>query len=251
MATKKPRTTTEALKKLAGAEYKRAHAQVLSRLNDPIGAHFERADATALDEAAQAALATPGPLPVVRGGGEAILTRYPDQADDRYVDWFVDTLQTPDLVRATASLERLRLAQEVGCVELAQDAAETIQPQNSLERMLAGQLAAAHYMAMKFLAKSEIRMNNTPSWQQQEHLMETCRLATTAARFVSVFQEGLRTLAKLRTGGKQTVVVQHVYVTDGGQAVVAGDLTTGGARAVRPSTPMSGDVRKCPPLRIL
>ena len=92
MGAKKPRTTTEALKKLASAEYKRAHAKVLSRINDPIGAHFERADATQLDEAAQVALATPDPLPVVRGGGEAILTRYPDLTDDRYADWFVDTL---------------------------------------------------------------------------------------------------------------------------------------------------------------
>ena len=40
MATQKPHTTTEALQKLASAEYKRAHAKVLSRLNDPIGAPF-------------------------------------------------------------------------------------------------------------------------------------------------------------------------------------------------------------------
>jgi hypothetical protein len=232
MATQKPRTTTEALKKRASAEYKRAHAQVLASLNDPIAAHYDRVDAAKLDAEAQAALATPEPLPVVRGGGEAILTRYPDQADDRVADWFVDTLQTPDLVKATASLERLRLLMDVGCVELAQDAAETIQPQNSLERMLAGQLTAAHYVAMKFLAKSETQMNNTPSWSQQADMMETCRLATTAARFMTVFQEGLQTLAKLRTGGKQVVVVQHVYVSEGGQAVVAGDLSTGGPSAV-------------------
>jgi hypothetical protein len=197
MATQKPRTTTEALKKRASAEYKRAHAQVLSRINDPIAAHYERADAAQLDAEAQAALDTPNPLPVVRGGWEAILTQYPDQADDRVADWFVDTLQTPDLVKVTASLERLRLLMEVGCVELAQDAAETIQPQNSLERMLAGQLTAAHYMAMKFLAKSETRLNNAPSWQQQEHTMETCRLATTATRFMSVFQEGLLPLGQI------------------------------------------------------
>jgi len=48
MAT--PRTTTEALKKLASAEHKRAHAKVLSRINDPIAAPFERAEATTLDE---------------------------------------------------------------------------------------------------------------------------------------------------------------------------------------------------------
>src|SRR5262249_10517578 len=64
--------------------------------------------------------------------------------------------------------------------------------------------------------------------------METCRLANTAARLMATFQEGVQTLAKLRTGGKQVVVVQHqhVYVNAGGQAVVAGDLTTGGPRAV-------------------
>ena len=132
MATKKPRTTTEALQKLASAEHKRAHAQVLAHSNAPIAAHGERAEATTLDAAAQAALATPDPLPLVRGGGEAILTRYPDQADDRVADWFVDTLQRPDLVRATASLERLRLAQEVGCVELAQDVGETISRRTAL-----------------------------------------------------------------------------------------------------------------------
>jgi hypothetical protein len=231
MATQKPRMTTEALQKLAAAEYKRAHAQVLSRINDPIAAHFERADATKLDAEAQAALATPAPLPVVRGGGEAILTRYPDQADDRVADWFVDTLQTPDLVKATASLERLRLLMDVGCVELAQDAAETIQPQNSLERMLAGQLAAAHSMAMKFLAKSEARLNNAPSWQQQEPMMETCRLATTATRFMSVFQEGLLTLAKLRTGGRPVRSRVRQVITRS-----AFPMTTGGCMDVRPST---------------
>jgi hypothetical protein len=45
---------------------------------------------------------------------------------------------------------------------------------------------------------------------------------------MSVYQEGLLTLAKLRTGGKQTVVVQHVYVTDGGQAVVITPPQSGG-----------------------
>ena len=86
MAAKKPRTTTEGLKKLATAEHKRAHAQVLQRINAPIAAHFERADAMPLDEAAQAAFTTPDPLLLVRGGGEAILTRYPDQDDDRVTD---------------------------------------------------------------------------------------------------------------------------------------------------------------------
>jgi len=36
------------------------------------------------------------------------------------------------------------------------------------------------------------------------------------------------TLLKFKTGGKQTVVVQHVHVSDGGQAVIAGSV--GGGR---------------------
>ena len=38
----------------------------------------------------------------------------------------------------------------------------------------------------------------------------------------------LLTLERLRNGGKQTVVVQHVAVAEGGQAVVAGAVNQGG-----------------------
>ena len=37
-------------------------------------------------------------------------------------------------------------------------------------------------------------------------------------------QTGMLALQKLHTGGKQTVVVQHVQVSQGGQAVIAGEL---------------------------
>ena len=38
------------------------------------------------------------------------------------------------------------------------------------------------------------------------------------------FQHGMLTIAKVRSGGKQTVVVQHVNVGDGGRAMVAGQV---------------------------
>ena len=41
---------------------------------------------------------------------------------------------------------------------------------------------------------------------------------------MQVYQEGLLALQKLRSGGKQTVVVQHVQVSEGGQAVIAGSV---------------------------
>ena len=37
-------------------------------------------------------------------------------------------------------------------------------------------------------------------------------------------QHGVLTIAKIRSGGQQTVVVQHVNVGDGGRAMVAGQV---------------------------
>jgi hypothetical protein len=59
--------------------------------------------------------------------------------------------------------------------------------------------------------------------------VEACRLTNSAARLMSVFQDGLLTLQKLRTGGNQTVTVQHVNVESGAQAVI-GNVQTRGAR---------------------
>jgi hypothetical protein len=187
--------------------------------------------AKALDQEAQAVLTPPGPLPLVRGGGEVICPHTLGHDEGLDLPWFVDTLQPPGVVAAAASRERLRLLLDIDCVELAYDLAETIQPQNSLERMSAGQLAAAHAAALKFLAKSTIRLG-PPTSSLHTDFIETCRLANTAARLMATFQEGLQALSKLRNGNKQTIVIQHVHVSDGSQAAVAGEMTTGGPRAV-------------------
>jgi len=57
---------------------------------------------------------------------------------------------------------------------------------------------------------------------------EMARLSNAAARMMQVYQEALLTLQKLRTGGKQTFLVQHVQVAEGGQAVIAGNMKAGG-----------------------
>jgi hypothetical protein len=54
--------------------------------------------------------------------------------------------------------------------------------------------------------------------------IEMARLSNAAARMMQVYQEAFLTLQRIRTGGKQTVVVQHVQVSQGGQAVIAGRL---------------------------
>lgn len=59
----------------------------------------------------------------------------------------MDIVDRPDAVTAEASMDRLKLADEVHCVPLAVNTAETIQAKNSIEKMMAHQLSAAHKLA--------------------------------------------------------------------------------------------------------
>ena len=114
---------------------------------------------------------------------------------------------------------------------MAVDAAESIGAANSLERMLAHQAATAHKMAMQLAAKASDFAGSISAYdplvRQQALSIEAARMAGVSARMMDSFQRALLTLERLRNGGKQVVVVQHVTVADGGQAVVAGAVTGG------------------------
>jgi hypothetical protein len=49
--------------------------------------------------------------------------------------------------------------------------------------------------------------------------VEEARLANTGARMMQIFQDGLLTLQKLKSGGRQTMIVQHLQVSEGGNAI--------------------------------
>jgi hypothetical protein len=160
----------------------------------------------------------------------------------RLEDWqdreLRDTIKRPDCVTATATVERLRQASAAGCLDTALDTADTIKPRNNLERMLAHQLAAAHNGAMRLTGLAMVHTHNAEhrcgfaeSFARcQQRGVEAARLANAAARMMAAFNEGILTLAKIRTGGRQTVVVQHID-NRGGQAVVAGQVKQARRRA--------------------
>ena len=137
--------------------------------------------------------------------------------------YLVDTLDNPNMISVDASDQRMHLAAGAGVLQVAVDAAESAKAGNSLEKMLCHQMAAAHQAAMKLVARAEGTYGggSLPT-------VEMARLSNAAARMMQVFQEGLLTLQKIRTGGKQTVVVQHVQVSEGGQAVIAGSMASSG-----------------------
>jgi hypothetical protein len=134
-----------------------------------------------------------------------------------------------------ASRDRLNLADLAGVLELALDTSDTIGAKNSLEKMLAHQMAVLHRSIMKLTIRMEdmqlpssLRRGES---QERERNQEICRLAGTIARLTASYQSGLLALQRVRSGGRQVVTVQHIHVAEGGQAVVAGKINgRGGGR---------------------
>jgi len=93
-----------------------------------------------------------------------------------------------------------------------------IEPQDEVEGMLAVQMTAAHNLAMEYARRT---MGNDLSLKQANSLVNwTTKLMGLYARQVEALQ-------KYRSKGQQRIVVQHVQVSEGGQAII-GNVNTGG-----------------------
>lgn len=154
---------------------------------------------------------------LVAGAGEVVHIESTDPEVSRLV--FADTIREPNMIGVDASEQRMQAAADAGVLEAAVDAAESARAGNSLEKMLCHQMAGAHHAAMKLLTRGT---------DPRLPPVEMARLTNAAARMMDTYQAAFLTLQKIRTGGKQTVVVQHVQVADGGQAVITGSMKTGG-----------------------
>lgn len=93
-----------------------------------------------------------------------------------------------------------------------------IQPQDEIEGMLAIQMIAVHNMAMETM-KIAMITGQPPQWVESNVNHATKMLRTFAAQ--------MEALKRYRTGGQQKVIVEHVHVNEGGQAIV-GAVSTGG-----------------------
>ena len=88
--------------------------------------------------------------------------------------------------------------------------ASDLEPRDALESILVTQMAAVHIAMMRhsrWLAASE----TIPQLEVQERVLD---------KLASTFTAQMEALRKHRNGGQQKVVVEHVTVNDGGQAVV-------------------------------
>ncbi|MEM8624430.1 MAG: hypothetical protein AAGG47_13015 [Pseudomonadota bacterium] len=94
-----------------------------------------------------------------------------------------------------------------------------LEPRDQVEAMLGAQMAAVH-LAMMTMAR---RLNHVDTIPQQDSAE---RAFNKLARTFAAQTEALK---RYRTGGEQKIMVQHVNVEDGGQAVVGNVTTTKGA----------------------
>ncbi len=121
-----------------------------------------------------------------------------------------DTLVDPDLVAVESSYARGRLLQANDVVALGIDVSNTAQARNTHEKLLSHQIAVAHKVALEQAALAD--RTNDPA-------LAIKRLQV-SARMMATSQQAMLTLQKLKTGGSQIVVVQHVTVSGNGQAVI-------------------------------
>lgn len=193
--------------RLIANEYNRAST-------DPEKADFYRRHAEICEKEANKLLVV-DEQPDVGAGGEVVPKKNDrERAEAAYFNP-LDTLEKdPSMINIESSAKRAGLLLEAGVLPTGLDAAQSIEAKNSLERMLAHQMALCHDAAFKAISQA----------RDKEDTVDQVRLLNAGARLMETYQKGMLALHKVRTGGKQTVIVQHVHVTEGGQAVVAGSV---------------------------
>lgn len=93
-----------------------------------------------------------------------------------------------------------------------------IEPKDELEGMLASQMIAVHNLSMEYARRAS---------GQNLSLDVSNSLISRTSKLMNIFTRQVETLQKYRSKGQQKIVVQHVQVSEGGQAII-GDVHQGG-----------------------
>jgi hypothetical protein len=106
-------------------------------------------------------------------------------------------------------------------VELCDNAMAILQgikPQNEIEGMLAVQMVGVHNLAMDAMRLAMI---------SDQHPQARDRNTNRATMLLRTFAAQIEALKKYRTGGQQKMIIEHVHIHKGAQAIV-GSVTQGG-----------------------
>jgi hypothetical protein len=162
-------------------------------------------------------------LPPVRvkikdASGRIAKVHPPDGESDIWWERLNKALGTKSDDFVNASLFQIQAAARSpfgGVSELSMNAAlamiEAAAPRDEIEGALAVQMAATHTTAMAVLAKLDVAFATE---------RRVAAFGSAASRLLRACTMQVEVLRRLRHGGHQTVRVEHVYVNDGGQAVI-------------------------------
>ena len=137
--------------------------------------------------------------------GKALLSEALGGVDDDFLNGFLSQL-------ASAGSEARQISD--ASLNFMLSVIKGIEPRDQLEAMLAAQMAAVHMATMTFARRLAL-VENIPQQDSAERAFN--KLART-------FVSQMEALKRYRTGGEQKVTVQHVSVSEGGQAIV-GNVT--------------------------
>ncbi len=99
-----------------------------------------------------------------------------------------------------------------------------IQPHDEIEGMLAVQMIAVHNMAMNSMKQAMLKDQGLEARQAKTNQ---------ATKMARTFIAQIEALKKYRADGHQKIVVEHVHVNEGGQAIVGVVNPAGGGRNSR------------------
>jgi hypothetical protein len=118
-----------------------------------------------------------------------------------------------------------------------------IQPRDQIEVMLAAQMAVVHTASMTMAQRLG----------QVENLLQQDSAERAFNKLTRTFASQMEALKRYRTGGEQKVTVQHVSVSEGGQAIVGNVTQTprNTARDKTASSPPALPNAQEPPMPIL
>ncbi|TKV77148.1 hypothetical protein [Rhizobium sp. AU243] len=125
-------------------------------------------------------------------------------------------LYTSMIAQVTNALSRGQEA-EVAELNAAIALVAGIEPRDHLEAMLAFQMATVHVLSLRH-ARFMVSSETIEQLDLQERVVN---------KLMRTFTSQMEALRKHRNGGNQKVVVEHVYVGEGGQAII-GNVTHGG-----------------------
>jgi hypothetical protein len=124
----------------------------------------------------------------------------------------------PDIISRDAFKHRTELLSYLGneCVAVALDLENTMKPANKVEQMLLDLMAVSYKASLETSSKGFLASDPA----------DQTRLLNLSARMAENFQKAALTFQRLQSGGNQQIIVQHVHVSEGGQAIV-GNVQTG------------------------